>query len=65
MRVRQALAYATDRKPIADLSLGEWSSVLTTNLTSTFLLTRAAEGMLRAAKGAIVTIASSRAPFPH
>jgi NAD(P)-dependent dehydrogenase (short-subunit alcohol dehydrogenase family) len=49
------------RKPIADLSLGEWSSVLTTNLTSTFLLTRAAERMLRAAKGAIATIASSRA----
>jgi NAD(P)-dependent dehydrogenase (short-subunit alcohol dehydrogenase family) len=49
------------RKPIADLSLAEWSSVLTTNLTSTFLLTRAAEGILRAAKGAIVTIASSRA----
>jgi NAD(P)-dependent dehydrogenase (short-subunit alcohol dehydrogenase family) len=49
------------RKPIADLSLVEWSSVLTTNLTSTFLLTRAAEKMLRAAKGAIVTIASSRA----
>jgi NAD(P)-dependent dehydrogenase (short-subunit alcohol dehydrogenase family) len=49
------------RKPIANLSLLEWSSVLTTNLTSTFLLTRASEGMLRAAKGAIVTIASSRA----
>ena len=31
------------RKPIADLSLAEWSSVLTTNLTSTFLLVRAAE----------------------
>jgi NAD(P)-dependent dehydrogenase (short-subunit alcohol dehydrogenase family) len=49
------------RKPIADLSLGEWSSVLTTNLTSTFLLVRAAESLLRAAKGAVVTIASSRA----
>jgi NAD(P)-dependent dehydrogenase (short-subunit alcohol dehydrogenase family) len=49
------------RKPIADLSLAEWSSVLTTNLTSTFLLVRAAEAMLRAAKGSIVTIASSRA----
>jgi NAD(P)-dependent dehydrogenase (short-subunit alcohol dehydrogenase family) len=49
------------RKPIADLSTAEWLSVLTTNLTSTFLLTRAAERMLRAAKGAIVTIASSRA----
>jgi NAD(P)-dependent dehydrogenase (short-subunit alcohol dehydrogenase family) len=49
------------RKPIADLSLAEWSSVLTTNLTSTFLLVRAAEAMLRAAKGSVVTIASSRA----
>jgi NAD(P)-dependent dehydrogenase (short-subunit alcohol dehydrogenase family) len=49
------------RKPIADLSLAEWSSVLTTNLTSTFLLARAAETLLRAARGAIVTIASSRA----
>jgi NAD(P)-dependent dehydrogenase (short-subunit alcohol dehydrogenase family) len=49
------------RKPIAGLSLAEWSSVLTTNLTSTFLLVRAAEALLRAAKGAVVTIASSRA----
>ena len=49
------------RKPIADLSLAEWSSVLTTNLTSTFLLVRAAEKLLRAAKGAVVTIASTRA----
>jgi NAD(P)-dependent dehydrogenase (short-subunit alcohol dehydrogenase family) len=49
------------RKPIADLSLAEWSSVLTTNLTSAFLLVRAAEALLRAAKGAVVTIASSRA----
>jgi NAD(P)-dependent dehydrogenase (short-subunit alcohol dehydrogenase family) len=49
------------RKPIADLSLSEWSSVLATNLTSAFLLIRAAEALLRAAKGAVVTIASSRA----
>jgi NAD(P)-dependent dehydrogenase (short-subunit alcohol dehydrogenase family) len=49
------------RKPIADLSLAEWTSVLTTNLTSAFLLVRAAEALLRAAKGAVVTIASSRA----
>ena len=48
------------RKPIADLSLAEWSSVLTTNLTSTFLLVREAEALLRAAKGAVVTIASTR-----
>jgi NAD(P)-dependent dehydrogenase (short-subunit alcohol dehydrogenase family) len=49
------------RKPIADLSLAEWSSVLATNLTSTFLLVRAAESLLRAANGAVVTIASTRA----
>lgn len=49
------------RKPIAALSLAEWSRVLATNLTSTFLLVRAAEPLLRAAKGAVVTIASSRA----
>ena len=49
------------RKPIADLTLAEWSSVLATNLTSTFLLVRAAERLLRAACGSIVTIASSRA----
>ena len=49
------------RKPIAALSLAEWSRVLATNLTSTFLLVRAAESLLRAAKGAVVTIASSRA----
>jgi NAD(P)-dependent dehydrogenase (short-subunit alcohol dehydrogenase family) len=49
------------RKPIAELSLAEWSSVLTTNLTSTFLLVRAAEALLRAANGSVVTIASSRA----
>ncbi len=55
------------RKPIAALSLAEWSSVLATNLTSIFLLTRAAETMLRAAKGSIVTIASTRAHMsePH
>jgi hypothetical protein len=49
------------RKPIAELSLAEWCSVLTTNLTSTFLLVRAAEALLRSANGAVVTIASSRA----
>jgi NAD(P)-dependent dehydrogenase (short-subunit alcohol dehydrogenase family) len=49
------------RKPIADLTLDEWSRVLATNLTSTFLLARAAEDLLRARHGAIVTIASTRA----
>lgn len=49
------------RKPIGALSLAEWSAVLATNLTSTFLLVRAAEALLRAASGAVVTIASTRA----
>ncbi|MFZ4408787.1 MAG: SDR family oxidoreductase [Paracraurococcus sp.] len=49
------------RKPLRDLSLADWNAVLGTNLTSTFLLTRAAETLLRAASGAVVTIASTRA----
>lgn len=49
------------RKPVGELSLAEWSAVLGTNLTATFLLVRAAEGLLRAARGSVVTIASTRA----
>ncbi|PWC30370.1 oxidoreductase [Pseudoroseomonas aestuarii] len=49
------------RKPLAALSLAEWNKVLGTNLTSAFLLARAAETLLRAARGSIVTIASTRA----
>jgi NAD(P)-dependent dehydrogenase (short-subunit alcohol dehydrogenase family) len=49
------------RKPIADLSLAEWLSVQATNLTSTFLLVRSAETLLRTSKGVVATIASSRA----
>jgi NAD(P)-dependent dehydrogenase (short-subunit alcohol dehydrogenase family) len=48
-------------KPLAQLSLAEWNSVLGTNLTSIFLLARAAEAMLRAANGSLLTIASTRA----
>jgi NAD(P)-dependent dehydrogenase (short-subunit alcohol dehydrogenase family) len=49
------------RKPLRELSLAEWSAVIATNLTATFLLVREAEAMLRAARGAVVTIASTRA----
>jgi NAD(P)-dependent dehydrogenase (short-subunit alcohol dehydrogenase family) len=49
------------RKPLRDLRLEEWSKVIATNLTSTYLLARAAEDLLRKAKGAIVTMASTRA----
>jgi NAD(P)-dependent dehydrogenase (short-subunit alcohol dehydrogenase family) len=49
------------RKPLHRLSLAEWRKVLDTNLTAAFLFARAAEKPLRAAGGAIVTIASTRA----
>ena len=49
------------RKPLRQLALAEWRKVLDTNLTAAFLFARAAEKALRAAGGAIVTIASTRA----
>jgi NAD(P)-dependent dehydrogenase (short-subunit alcohol dehydrogenase family) len=49
------------RKPLSRLTLSEWHRVLDTNLTAAFLLARAAEKPLRKARGAIVTIASTRA----
>src|SRR5262245_15736042 len=49
------------RKPVRTLALAEWRKVLDINLTAAFLFTRAAEKPLRAAHGAIVTIASTRA----
>lgn len=49
------------RKPLHRLSLEEWHRVIDTNLTATFLLARAAEKELRKARGAVVTIASTRA----
>ena len=49
------------RKPLRRLTLSEWYRVLDTNLTAAFLLARAAEKPVRKARGAIVTIASTRA----
>src|SRR6266545_2478041 len=49
------------RKPLARLTLEAWRTVIDTNLTATYLFARAAEKALRASKGAIVTIASTRA----
>jgi NAD(P)-dependent dehydrogenase (short-subunit alcohol dehydrogenase family) len=49
------------RKPIAALTLEEWSRVLRVNLTSIFLLVRASETMLRRARGTVVAIGSTRA----
>jgi NAD(P)-dependent dehydrogenase (short-subunit alcohol dehydrogenase family) len=49
------------RKPIRQLTIAEWRRVLDVNLTAAFLLAKAGEKALREAKGAIVTIASTRA----
>jgi NAD(P)-dependent dehydrogenase (short-subunit alcohol dehydrogenase family) len=49
------------RKPVEELTLAEWNSVLATNLTSIFLLVKAASQLLRASRGAVVTVASTRA----
>jgi NAD(P)-dependent dehydrogenase (short-subunit alcohol dehydrogenase family) len=49
------------RKPVTELSLAEWRRVLDTNLTAAFLLAKHAAAPLRTAKGAIVTVASTRA----
>lgn len=47
--------------PLALTTLAIWNEVLATNLTATFLLAKVAEADLRRARGAIVTIASTRA----
>jgi len=49
------------RRPLRRLSLDDWHRVIDTNLTSTFLLAREAQRALRATRGSIVTIASTRA----
>ncbi len=47
--------------PLATTTLAAWNRVLAVNLTATFLLARAAETELRRNRGALVTIASTRA----
>lgn len=49
------------RGQLSELSLETWNRVLAVNLTAAFLLARAAEQALRAAKGAMVLISSTRA----
>jgi NAD(P)-dependent dehydrogenase (short-subunit alcohol dehydrogenase family) len=48
-------------EPMPQTTLETWNRVLATNLTAAFLLAKAAAADLRAAHGAIVTIASTRA----
>ena len=47
--------------PLEDISLATWRRYLDTNLTGTFLVTKAAVPHLRRTSGAIVNIASTRA----
>lgn len=48
-------------KPLAELSLEEWQAVLGVNLTGAFLCAKHCAPHLRAAKGSILNIASTRA----
>jgi NAD(P)-dependent dehydrogenase (short-subunit alcohol dehydrogenase family) len=50
-----------ERKPLRQRTLEDWRRVIDVNLTAAFLFARAAEKPLRAAKGAVVTMASTRA----
>ena len=54
-------AGVTRNKPLADLTLAEWNQVLGVNLTGAFLCAKHAAAPLRARRGAIVNIASTRA----
>lgn len=54
-------AGVTVRKPLRELALADWHRVIGTNLTAAFLLAQAAEAALRAARGAMVLVASTRA----
>jgi NAD(P)-dependent dehydrogenase (short-subunit alcohol dehydrogenase family) len=49
------------RKPVTELGLEEWQRVLGTNLTAAFLLAKHAAPHLRRTRGALVTVASTRA----
>ncbi|SHI80794.1 NAD(P)-dependent dehydrogenase, short-chain alcohol dehydrogenase family [Tangfeifania diversioriginum] len=49
------------RKPISELSLDEWNSVIGTNLTGTFLCSKYAATHLKIARGSIINMCSTRA----
>lgn len=48
-------------KPVTDLTLAEWNRVLAVNLTGAFLTAKYAAPALKAARGSIISIASTRA----
>lgn len=47
--------------PVEDLSLADWNAWIGTNLTGTFLMAKHCVPLLRATKGSIVTVSSTRA----
>ncbi len=49
------------RKPLGALSIEEWRAVIEVNLTAPLRVVKALEGALRARRGAVVNIASTRA----
>ena len=49
------------RSPVDELPLADWEEVLRVNLTGAFLMTRHAVPALRASRGSIINIASTRA----
>lgn len=49
------------RKPPEQLTVEEWNRVIATNLTAPFLLTRGLAPQLRAGRGRVINIASTRA----
>ena len=48
-------------KPVTELSLTEWKSVIGTNLTGSFLCAKYAAELLKLSKGSIINISSTRA----
>jgi NAD(P)-dependent dehydrogenase (short-subunit alcohol dehydrogenase family) len=49
------------RKPLSELSLNEWDSVIGTNLTGTFLCSKYASPHLKKSQGSIINMCSTRA----
>ncbi|MBP2313793.1 NAD(P)-dependent dehydrogenase (short-subunit alcohol dehydrogenase family) [Azospirillum soli] len=49
------------RKPVTELTLEDWNRVIGTNLTGAFLTAKHCAHLLRANRGSIVNIASTRA----
>ncbi len=49
------------RKPVTDLSLEDWNRVIGTNLTGAFLAAKHCANLLKASRGCIVNVASTRA----